>query len=93
MLMFLPCLLFCFCLKPGTRAWRYCFNVCIAFDRQVNTWFGGNHNQTISSRAGLARRRGSKMGRIAANFIDWLFRPLERDHCEKAVEFDTRSFK
>lgn len=90
MLMFLPCLLFCFFLKPGTRAWIYCFNVCIAFDQQVNAWLGGDHDQMVSSRAGLARREGSKFGTRAANFIDWLFSPLEDNHCEKAIAFDAK---
>lgn len=96
MLMFLLCLPLCFILKPGTRLWIYCYNVCLAFDQQVNAWLGGDHDQTISSRAGLARRRGSKLGAVAANFIDWLFSPLENDHCERAIKFDAqrkRSFE
>lgn len=88
MLMFLVCLPLCFVLKVGSKPWIYCYNVCIAFDQQVNAWLGGDHDQTISSRAGLARRRGSTFGKLAADFIDWLFSPLEKNHCEKAIAFD-----
>lgn len=90
---FLLCLLACFFLKPGSKAWLYCYNVCIGYDQWVNAALGGDHDQTISTRAGIARREGSSWGALFANFIDWLFSPLEKDHCEKAIHFDKNRTK
>jgi len=87
---FLVCLLLCFIFKPGTNIWLYCYNVCISYDQWVNSALGGDHDQTISARAGIARNEGSKWGTRFANFIDWLFSPLEKNHCEKAILFDQK---
>lgn len=91
--LFLLCLLLCFFIRKDTRLWLYCFNVCVGYDQWINAALGGDHDQTISARAGLARRAGSYWGTKFANFIDWLFSPLEKDHCEKAILSDEKRVK
>lgn len=39
---------------------------------------------TLSSKAWQLEGRGRLQGRIARPVIDWLFSPLERDHCAQA---------
>lgn len=62
---------------------RWLHNVLVAFDQFWNTVFGGDPDETVSSRAGKARHRN----RVA----DTLCRILDRfdqDHCEDAIEED-----
>lgn len=90
MLLFPFCILMLFFVPKGSKLWFYCLNVCIAFDQDVNAALGGDHDETISARAGQARRRGSKFGTYLANFIDFIFKPLEKNHCENAIAFDAK---
>jgi hypothetical protein len=52
--------------------WQYTKNVLIALDQLVNAMLGGFADETLSSRAW--RNNWNKP-------IDWLFSPIEKDHC------------
>ena len=69
---------------------RYLLNLLIAIDQGGNAFFGGNPDETISSRVGRAALRRNTFGMIAARVIDWLFENLtgERDHCANSIEWD-----
>lgn len=70
---------------------RYLWNVLIGFDQFVNVIFGGDPDETISSRLGKWARRGKnqrgnkKFIFKLANFVVELF---EKDHFAKSVEED-----
>lgn len=61
---------------------RYFWNLLIALDQGVNTLFGGDPDETISSRAGKAMREGKRWGCMLCRFLD-LF---QRGHCDKSIE-------
>ena len=75
---------------------RYIWNLLIAFDQEVNTIFGGDPDETISSRMGKWARNGKnnhgwrKPLYKIAHFIVELF---EKDHFKKSVEEDEGSNK
>ena len=70
---------------------RYVCNLLVAMDQLVNTFFGGDPDETISSRLGKwARYRREKRGLkrpiyIIANFVVEIF---QRDHFKKSIEED-----
>lgn len=70
---------------------RYIWNLLIAFDQGVNTVFGGDPDETISSRMGKWAKNGEnnsgwrKPLYKIANVIVELF---EKDHFKKAIEED-----
>jgi len=63
----------------------YLIRVLIAFDQLANTLVGGYPNETLSSRAW---RRGQIEGKQAwelfRGFVDWLFSPVDKHHCEQS---------
>ena len=70
---------------------RYFWNILIAIDQFVNTIFGGDPDETISSRMGKWARDGKnnsglkKPIYIVANFIVEKF---EKDHFKQSIEED-----
>jgi hypothetical protein len=62
---------------------HYIWNLLIAIDQLINTIFGGDPDETISSRLGKNRNRNS-FTRFISDFLD-LF---EWKHVEKSVEED-----
>jgi hypothetical protein len=70
---------------------RYFWNILISFDQFVNTIFGGDPDETISSRMGKWARDDENDHGLKkpiykiANFIVELF---EKDHFEKSIEED-----
>ena len=59
------------------------FQVLVAVDQLINTFFGGMADETMSSRAHrLKIERGRKW---ASLIINWLFF-LQEDHCQQAYE-------
>lgn len=88
-LLFLPCLLgglfaalrfawlILFCPASGQR-------VAIAFDQLVNAATGGDEDETISSRAGKAARKGRPWGCVLCGFLGC----FDTDHCERSIEPD-----
>lgn len=67
-------------LAGSSRAWR----LAVAHDQLANVVFGGHEDETISSRAGKAARRGRRWGCVLCRFLD----QLDPDHCEKSIEHD-----
>ena len=67
------------------KAWL--LRIAIAFDALVQCPFPyGIPGETISARAGKAKRRGKRWGCLLCAFLD-LF---QRGHCEAAVQGDIR---
>ncbi|MAE21805.1 MAG: hypothetical protein CMK92_05180 [Pseudomonas sp.] len=71
-----------------TGLWVYLFNILYSLDQLANTLLGGYPDETISSRAGKGRLRGSIFWSVAADLIDVLFLPFETDHCNRSIEWD-----
>ena len=65
---------------------KYILNILIAFDQLINTLVGGYPDETLSASAYLGEREGKIYGRIFRPLIDFLFLPLQRDHCRRAFE-------
>lgn len=63
---------------------RYLWNLFIALDQLANAMIGGDPDETISSRAGKAARRGRWWGCILCRLLDL----LEKNHCELSIEAD-----
>lgn len=58
------------------------FQVLVAVDQLVNTFFGGMADETISSRLHRRRLRGNALG---AKLVNLLFF-WQDDHCKEAYE-------
>jgi len=63
---------------------KYFWNILISLDQLINTIFGGFPDETISSRAGKAQRKGKKWGIITCSILN----KFENNHCEKSIEED-----
>lgn len=59
------------------RAWK----IAIGYDQLANATFGGNPDETISSRAGRARLAGERWGCVLCGFLD----RLDPRHCDKNI--------
>lgn len=59
----------------------YFRNIAIAIDQFINTLFGGDPDETISSRAGKSSKR---WGYILCRCLHW----IDRNHCIKSIEYD-----
>lgn len=59
------------------RFWR----VMLAHDQAANAAFGGSEDETISSRAGRAARRGDRWGCVLCKLLD----RIDPGHCEKSI--------
>lgn len=64
--------------------WRWLLNLLIAADQLANTLFGGNPDETISSRAGKAKAMGRAWGCVLCRLLD----VFSKGHCERSVERD-----
>lgn len=62
----------------GRRAWT----LAIAYDQLANAAFGGHEDETISSRAGRARRQGKRWACVLCRLLD----AIDPDHCERSIE-------
>jgi len=71
------CLGLVYLLFSPRRFWR----VLVAQDQAANAAFGGSEDETISSRAGRAARRGDRWGCVLCKLLD----RLDRGHCEKSI--------
>lgn len=58
--------------------------ILVALDQLLNTLFNGYPDETISSRAAKAKKRGAAWGCILCKILDW----FDKDHCEKYIEYD-----
>lgn len=63
---------------------RRVFRILVAIDQLVNAILNGYPDETISSRAAKAARKGKAWGCVLCKFLD-LF---DRDHCERVIELD-----
>lgn len=62
----------------GRRAWT----LAVAYDQLANAAFGGSEDETISSRAGRARRQGKRWACVLCRLLD----ALDPGHCERSIE-------
>ena len=62
---------------------KYLWNVLISIDQFVNTLFGGDPDETISSRLGKMYKK-STFAYIVCKFLSI----FDKRHCEKAIEAD-----
>ena len=67
-------------LSGSDRAWR----LAVSYDQLANTAFGGDEDETISSRAAKARMKGKRWGCALCRFLDW----LDTNHCANSLEPD-----
>ena len=68
-------------------------NILIALDQLawvVLTLGKGRPDETISAAAWRMEQEGKLAGRILRPLIDFLFLPLERDHCRLSAESEQR---
>lgn len=63
---------------------KYFWNILISIDQLLNTLLGGYPDETISSRAGKAQRKGKKWGRLLCSFLNI----FENKHCQLSIEED-----
>ena len=72
-------------LAGSPRAWR----LAVSYDQLANTAFGGDEDETISSRAGKASVSGRRWGCVLCRLLDW----LDPGHCARNIEPDEGSIK
>lgn len=70
----------CAVLANSTRGHR----LTVSFDQLANTVFGGDEDETISSRAAKARLNGRRWGCVLCKCLDW----FDPDHCASNIEPD-----
>ncbi len=70
---------------------RYFKNLLIAADQGVNTVFGGNPDETISSRVGRGALKGDRLALYLERIIDGFFWIIRRElnHCRNRIEWNT----
>ncbi len=62
---------------------KYLINMLISIDQFFNTLFGGDPDESISSRAG--KRQGKN---IIPTVLCWFLDKLDPGHCKDAIEAD-----
>ena len=62
---------------------RYIWNLLIAIDQFFNALFGGDPDETISSRAGK-KRESSEFADRLCKILD----SVDKNHCEESIEED-----
>jgi len=73
---------------------QYFWNILIGLDQWVNTWFGGDPDETISSRLGKWARDGrhdSGIRKPIWQVANWIVELFEKDHFAKSIEEDEGS--
>lgn len=70
-------------MKKPCKVCKYIFNNLVAIDQLVNTMFGGDPDETISSRSGKLQDRV-----WWAKGLCWFLNKLDFDHCKRSVETD-----
>lgn len=74
-------LAYCWHLITGPEyAWR----IAMGYDQVGNASIKGSEDETISSRAGKAKKRGDRWGCVLCRLLDWIV----PNHCEGAIELD-----
>ena len=70
---------------------KWIMNVLISIDQFGNTVFGGDPDETISSRLGkMKKKHGGSIPwyRPLSKIIAWGCNQVDTDHCEDAIEND-----
>ncbi|WP_067586373.1 hypothetical protein [Endozoicomonas ascidiicola] len=63
---------------------QYLWNFLVWLDQGLNVVFmGGCPDETVSSRAGKAARKGKKWGCVLCRVLD----VVDKNHCEKSIEW------
>ena len=62
----------------GRRVWT----LAVAYDQLANAAFGGHEDETISSRAGRAKRQGKRWACVLCRLLD----AIDPNHCERSIE-------
>jgi hypothetical protein len=62
----------------------YLARVFVALDQLVNVLFGGDEDETVSSRIAKDKARGRKFACVLCKLLDL----IDKDHCDKAIEID-----
>ncbi|HYD43665.1 MAG TPA: hypothetical protein VEA79_00210 [Phenylobacterium sp.] len=68
--------------KGRLKGWP--MRLLVALDQLANALLLGLPDETISSRAAKAARRGKRWGCV----LCWLLDKIDRDHCERVIELD-----
>lgn len=63
---------------------QYLLRLLVSVDQFFNSVLAGSPDETISSRAAKAARKGKYWGCILCRFLDL----IDRDHCERVIELD-----
>lgn len=71
-------------MKKECKICKYFWNILISIDQLINTIFGGDPDETISSRAGKDKLKGYKW----AICLCWFLNKLDPKHCSKSIEED-----
>ena len=69
------------------------FSILIAFDVfafSLITFGHARRNETASSAAYRLEQQGDWQGKLFRPLIDWMFAPLQKDHCFKAYLQENR---
>lgn len=61
----------------------YIKTVAIGFDQFINTLFGGDEDETLSSRMGKNIDTCK-----TCQFVCWLLHLIDTNHCQKSIEYD-----
>lgn len=69
---------------------RYFKNLLIAIDQLINAIFGGYCDETISAMAYRNYIHGRWWGVVLKNTIDFIFWPIEKEHCLQAYITEKR---
>lgn len=70
---------------------KWAWNILISLDQLLNTMFGGDPDETISSRLGKLKVRYSGVipwYRPLAKTLDYLLDAVDENHCIDAIEHD-----
>jgi hypothetical protein len=74
-----------------TIAGKYVYNLLIGTDQFVNCMWGGDPDETVSSRLGRIKvAHGGKIPRwrVFPRMVAWACDRVQKDHCEAAIEHD-----
>jgi streptomycin 6-kinase len=77
--------------NPRTRAGKYLLNNFIAWDQKWNVRFGGDPDETISSRLGKIKvKNGGKIPkhRVFSRILDHFLDTIDSGHSINAIEHD-----
>jgi hypothetical protein len=69
---------------PGKPILTYFRRLFVASDQLLNVIFGGDEDETISSRIAKDHRRGRKFACVLCQILHW----IDPHHCEKSLERD-----